>query len=438
MRNNNKEIERLDNLISDVDGIVSKYQKLQEAGYFPVMRFGQHTVTAKDEQGKLQFHGMYDGIPLVPRSGQYEANKVAAELRAAFPTWRVTTGILNDKKYKLYQGMNLEAVQLFAEHMDQESLAPFQEFIRLKTNSRSAQRRLLHRKGTPGFDKDVRRTLAQFMVSNARAASSNYHMQDMVRAAADAEKDGGDIGAEAIDLVDYVRNPTEEAQALRGFLFFQFLGGSLASAVVNLTQTPAMTLPYLSQFEPAKPLISRLAVESKTAVGKPELIKDQKLREALIRAEQDGVTAPQEIHQLTATAANNVFAGSRVGSALLRGWGAPFAMAEGFNRRIAFIAAFQIAEKMGPDLFAKTGFHDSFAFAEDAVNQTQGIYNKGNRMNVGRGAAGSVLMPALLSCPFLVHCRHPHSPARFRLHEPLVLRGRLPRAGFLAWCAWRL
>jgi hypothetical protein len=67
-------------------------------------------------------------------------------------------------------------------------------------------------------------------------------------------------------------------------------------------------------------------------------------------------------------------------------------MAEGFNRRIAFIAAFQVAEKMGPDLFAKTGFHDSFAFAEDAVNQTQGIYNKGNRMNVGRGAAGSVLM----------------------------------------------
>ena len=386
-------VERIDKTIEDVQGIVVKNQALQDAGYFPLMRFGKHTVTAKDADGKVQFFGMYEGMPMIPRSGQYEANKVAAELRAAFPKWHVTTGIHNDQKHKLYQGMNIEAIQLFAEHMDQESLEPFQEFIRLATGNRSAQRRLLHRQGTPGFDKDVRRTLAQFMVSNARAASSNYHMQDMVRAAEDAGKDGGDIGAEAIDLVDYVRNPTEEAQALRGFLFFQFLGGSLASAVVNLTQTPAMTLPYLSQFEPAKPLISRLAVASKTAaVGKPERINDQKLREALIRAEQDGVTAPQEIHQLTATAANNVFAGSRVGSALLRGWGAPFAMAEGFNRRIAFIAAFQIAEKMGPDLFAKTGFHDSFAFAEDAVNQTQGIYNKGNRMNVGRGAAGSVLM----------------------------------------------
>ncbi|MBP9805540.1 MAG: PLxRFG domain-containing protein [Candidatus Accumulibacter sp.] len=392
MRKNHAEIERLDKVIADVEGISEKNQRLQAAGYFPLMRFGEHTVTAKDADGKVQFFGMYEGVPLMPRSGQYEANKVAAELRAAFPEWTVTTGIKNDEKYKLYQGLNIEAIQLFAEHMDQESLEPFQEFIRLATNNRSAQRRLLHRKGTPGFDKDVRRTLAQFMVSNSRVTSSNYHMQDMLRAAEDAEKDGGDIGEEAIKLVEYVRNPTEEAQALRGFLFFQFLGGSLASAVVNLTQTPAMTLPFLSKFEPTKKLTMHLIAVAKLAAGKPEAIQDETLREALMRAEQDGVTAPQEIYQLTATAANNVFSGSRIASVLLRGWGAPFSMAEGFNRRIAFITAFQIAEKMGPDLFTKTGFKDSFMFAEDVVNQTQGIYNKGNRMNVGRGAAGSVLM----------------------------------------------
>ncbi|MBP9805945.1 MAG: PLxRFG domain-containing protein [Candidatus Accumulibacter sp.] len=386
-------VARIEKTIEDIKGIVSKNQRLQAAGYFPLMRFGKHTVTAKDADGKVQFFGMYEGLPLVPRSGQYEANKVAAELRAAFPEWTVETGIKNDEKYKLYQGLNIEAIQLFAEHMDKESLEPFQEFIRLATNNRSAQRRLLHRQGTPGFDKDVRRTLAQFMVSNARAASSNYHVQDMLRAAADAEKDGGDIGSEAVKLVNYVRNPTEEAQALRGFLFFQFLGGSLASAAVNLTQTPMMTLPFLSQFEPAGALIQRLTQAAKLAVQKVEKIPNQRLREALERAEMDGVTAPQEIYQLTATAANNIFAGSRLASALLRGWGAPFAMAEGFNRRIAFISAFQIAEKMGAaDLLAKTGFRDAFAFAEDAVNQTQGIYNKGNRMNVGRGTAGSVLM----------------------------------------------
>ncbi len=304
----------------------------------------------------------------------------------------VTTGIKNDEKYKLYQGLNIESIQLFADHMDKEDLEPFQEFIRLATNNRSTQRRLLHRQGTPGFDRDVRRTLAQFVVSNARATSSNYHTQDMLRAAADAEKDGGDIGAEAAKLVEYVRNPAEEAQALRGFLFFNFLGGSLASAAVNLTQTPMMTLPFLSKFESAQRVTRRLMAAAKMAARNPESLPAGKLRDALLRAEMDGVTAPQEIHQLTATAANNIFAGSRLANGLLRGWGAPFAMAESFNRRISFIAAFQIAESMSPAELAKTGFKDAFEFAEDAVKQTQGIYNKGNRMNVGRGSVGSVLM----------------------------------------------
>jgi len=179
---------------------------------------------------------------------------------------------------------------------------------------------------------------------------------------------------------------------LRGFLFFQFLGGSIASAVVNLTQTPAMTLPFLSKFEPAGRLSRRLLSAAKMAVGDPKDIADVALRDALVTAEMDGVTAPQEIHQLVATAANNLFAGSRTATVFLRGWGAPFAMAESVNRRIAFISAFQIAQGMGKDLKAKTGFATPFEFAEDAVNQTQGLYNKGNRMNVGRGAFGATVM----------------------------------------------
>jgi hypothetical protein len=386
------DLERLDKTIGDINGIVAKNKALQAAGYFPLMRFGRHTVTAKDAEGKVQFFGMYDGIPLVPGSGQAEANRVAAQLKEEFPDWDVTTGIVNAEKHKLYQGVNLDALQLFAEHMEKDDVEPFQEFVRMTTNNRSAQRRMLHRKGTPGFDKDVRRTMAQFITSNARATSSNYHTQDMLRAAAEAEKDGGDIGAEAIKLVKYVQDPIEEAQALRGFLFFNFLGGSIASAMVNLTQTPAMTLPYLSKFEQAPALMRRTMAAARMAAGKPEAIADQNLRYALMRAELDGVTAPQEIHQLMATAANNIFAGSRAANILLRGWGAPFSMAESFNRRIAFITAFKIGEGMGNSIKSKTGFDNAFDFAEDVVKQTQGIYNKGNRMNIGRGAVGATLV----------------------------------------------
>ena len=113
---------------------------------------------------------------------------------------------------------------------------------------------------------------------------------------------------------------------------------------------------------------------------------------ALQQAELDGVTAPQEIHQLISTAANNIFAGNRLANGFLRAWGAPFAMAESFNRRATFIASYQIAERMTPGELAATGTATAFEFAEKAVKDTQGIYNKGNRMNVGRGAIGGTLM----------------------------------------------
>ncbi len=51
------------------------------------------------------------------------------------------------------------------------------------------------------------------------------------------ERVGSDVGAEAVKLYDYVTKPQEEAAKLRGFLFFNFLGGSLA-AVRSTTPSP--------------------------------------------------------------------------------------------------------------------------------------------------------------------------------------------------------
>jgi hypothetical protein len=58
----------------------------------------------------------------------------------------------------------------------------------------------------------------------------------------------GDVKDEATDLVMYLQNPNEAAAGLRGFLFMQYLGGSIASALVNMTQPFTMTYPYLAQW----------------------------------------------------------------------------------------------------------------------------------------------------------------------------------------------
>jgi hypothetical protein len=143
----------------------------------------------------VQFFGMYDGIPLVPRLRPVRGKPSRRAAQGGIPGLGCETGIKSTiEKYKLYQGVNIEAHAVVRRAHGQGRCGALPGVRPMATNNRSAQRRLLHRKGTPGFDKDVRRTLAQFITSNARATSSNYHTQDMLRAAAEAEKDGGDIG----------------------------------------------------------------------------------------------------------------------------------------------------------------------------------------------------------------------------------------------------
>lgn len=377
-------IARLEKTILDINAIAARGAQLRAAGYKPLMRFGEHTVTAHDEDGQVAFYGMYEGNPLLPRSGEMEAKKVAAALQEENPEWTVKTGLLSKEAYKLYAGVNLEALQLFADHMDAEAKEPYQEYLRQAVNNRSAMKRMIHRQGTPGFSPDVRRTLAQFVLSNGRLAASQYHLTDMRKAAEAIPHQQGDIKDEAVKLHEYLTNPQEEASKLRGFLFFNYIGGSIASAIVNLTQLPTVTAPYLSQHTSYANGVAELLNAAKLSTQDPAKIPGA-LGDALRKAEADGVTAPQEIYQLMALASNSFFAGAKTARVALQAWGKFFSAAEQFNRRATFIAAYRIAVANGKS------DKDAFAFAETAVTDTQFIYNKGNRPNWARGAIGATV-----------------------------------------------
>jgi hypothetical protein len=185
-----------------------------------------------------------------------------------------------------------------------------------------------------------------------------------------------------------VRNPIEEAQALRGFLFFNFLGGSACVGDGQPDADADDDAPLPVEVRAGGGTDAQDDGSGPDGSRKPETIADQRLRDALMRAEMDGVTAPQEIHQLMATAANNIFAGSRAGKRLLRGWGAPFAMAESFNRRIAFISAFQIAEGWACDQ-EQDGIRQCLRRSPRTLSsRRRGSTTKATGMNVGRGAVG--------------------------------------------------
>lgn len=357
-----------------VEKLAKDTAQLKKAGYFPLSRFGEYTVTMRDSEGATEFFGMYES------KGQ--AFRAMQQLKSANPQNVVTQGVMSKEKFKLYGGLSMEAVELFAEHMSAEESAPYQEYLKKSLNNRSALKKMIERKGTAGYNEDAVRTLANFIVSNARHASTQYHLNDMRKLAeAIDEEDQGDVKDQAVKLWEYLTKPAEEAAKLRGYLFFHYLGGSLASGLVNMTQPVMMTAPYLAQKVSAAKTMKYLISASKRSFNNLDSFTGD-LGVALRRAEEEGVTAPQEIHQLTAMATNKLFASNPAVNAGLKAWGSLFATAEVFNRRTTFIAAFEIATERGENAYDE---------AVKAVTETQGIYNKGNRPNFGRGMVGSTL-----------------------------------------------
>lgn len=367
-------IEDMAELLKATQGKVEQIEHLKATGYAPLMRFGQYTVDVFEagEDGKplknadgeeiRHFFGMFEN--------ESEANEAARALREEYPNATINQGVMSQDSFRLFRGVTPETVEVFARMMGEEQSEVFQKYLKQAVNNRSALKRLIQRKGIAGFEKDPVRVLATFLTSNARATAANYHFGDMLRAASEIPKEKGDVKDEAIKLIDYIQNPGDEAASLRGLLFMHFLGGSVASAMVNMTQTFTMTLPYLAQFggDVAGNLKEAMGIAGRRLFNKNAEVPEE-LKMALQRASDEGVVSPHEIHMLQGESMRTGwFQNNRYMRAFGKVWGSFFSLAEHFNRDVAFIAAYRSA------LQRNLSDEQAYEFAKDAVRETQGVY----------------------------------------------------------------
>lgn len=356
-----------------------RIEGLKAGGYAPLMRFGRFSVyvTRQDEDGAPEqvYFGMFET--------QREANRMARQFRDD-PTYadaEVTQGVMSQEAFKLFQGVNPDTLELFADVAGIEQTELFQTYLKLAKSNRSAMKRLINRKGVAGFSDDVTRVLASFITSNSRAAAANMNVSEMNAAASEVPKEQGDVKDEAVRLVEFVRGTNDPSSKLRGLLFMQYLGGSVASALVNMTQPLTMTYPYLAQFSGAAKagaILTKAVKDAVTGVG-----SDRDLSRALKQAESEGIVSPQEIHHLYSEAGIGLGRNTAIRRATFA-WGAMFSAAEQFNRRATFIAAYRIAREQG--------ISDPYKFAEKAVVETQGVYSRANRANWARNPVGATLL----------------------------------------------
>ena len=389
--------ERLLQLNNMVVDRAATAKDLQDGGYAPLSRFGRYTLDVVDQEGNRQYFGMYETMK--------DANLAKIQMAQAFPGAVITQGTMSQQSFKLFAGITPETLEIFKDMVvgkeaDAATRRVFDEYLKLTKNNHSALKRLIQRKGIEGYSQDVGRVVANFIYSNARQGAAGLNAGTMDRAINDIPKEQGELKDLAMGLRSYIRDPQEEGQAVRGMLFAQYLGGSLASAVVNMTQPFAVTLPWLSQFggiRAASGQMARALNDMRRSWMDKGFSYESDLAHALKTAEDDGVVSPQEVHQLMAQArgAGGLRSGdgtrsgdarAAAGNAWERAkvaWGQPFALAEQFNRRSTFIAAFRIAKAQGMD--------DPGAFARKAVLETQFVYSKAAKPVWARGAVGGTL-----------------------------------------------
>lgn len=376
----------------------TKARDLMDAGYMPLSRFGQYTVDVVGEGGERLFFGMYES--------KGDANRARVALATEFKGATVTQGTMSQQDYKLFAGITPESLELFGNMLgldgdgDKARDAAFQEYLQRAKANQSALKRLIHRQGIAGFGEDVGRVLASFVYSNARLAAGGLNAGTMDRAISNIPKREGELRDVAMGLRDYIKDPQEEGQAIRGMLFAQYLGGSVASAFVNMTQPFAVTIPWLSQYggiKSAGAQMTRALNDMRRSLTDKGFKYEADLAAALQSAQDDGVVSPQEIHQLMAqargTGSLRVGDGTRTGDARAAAanawertkvaWGQPFALAEQFNRRSTFIAAYRTAKERG--------MRDPAEFARRAVLETQFLYSKANKPRWARGTVGGTL-----------------------------------------------
>jgi hypothetical protein len=385
-------------------------KNLKAAGYAPLMRFGKYTVTVQAiDPATGEVLRDANGDAITEFFGQYETQGEAISVRnqkqadyKGRDDVKIVAGTKSQTAHELYAGVSPETLALFSDAIGAGEA--MKKYYQLALSERSALKRRLERKGIAGFSEDMPRVLSNFITSNARFAAQRYYQRDLNNAIKFIPKEKGDVLDEAIALKQFMNNPNDPAAPVSAAMFAWFLGGSVASAMINLTQPVLMTAPYLSQHG-VKRATTSIAKAMPYALGKKE-ISDAALRDALKQASQEGIVDAQEIFHLYSVGAQSVASGLtntlarlpgvggkiKAGSesararinAFLTLWGSMFSLAESFNRKLTFIAAWEVAKDKGET--------DPYAFAVKAVNETQGIYNKVNRPNWARGPVGRTVL----------------------------------------------
>lgn len=371
--------------IEAIDKVFKKANDLKDEGYVPLMRFGKYFVRIYNPTtGEVAYRQHFESES---ERNLYYRKHENDDLPAGY---EIEQGQINELQHKLFQGVSPETVALFAK----ESGLPIGDaetaYIKFAVQNNHALKRLLKRQGIDGFDTDVKRVLASFVMSNARySANQTYNgaIDDSITNIQDPA-----YQEDAIRLRDYSLDTQEELASVKNFAFVWYMGFSAMFGLVNLTQPLLQTFPYLMQYSKDHGTIFKAFGKAVTTWRKGTDTMDSKYKAHYERARKEGHLDPQNTWMMQGLERGKSGLGASTWQLVSHASGLFAQASETVNRRTTLFAALDVAESLGQAKLEKLGFKDAYDFAVRTIQETQGIYNKGNRPRVSRGNFGSLIM----------------------------------------------
>lgn len=276
----------------------------------------------------------------------------------------------------------------------------------------SYRKHFAHRKGTPGFSNDAMRAFASSQLHAAQHLARIRHADELAILIDEMREEirsaRGDVDVterqqvvnELTRRLDLMLNPnTHPVTAALGQVgFVMSLGGSIASGLVNLTQTPLVTFPWLGAKFGFDAASGALLKASKDYFGgkwnrwsgfvladNPNLADEE--RRALRHLEEAGLINLTQAADLAGTANTDSTISRRafVMNRAMKIVGWTFHTPEVFNRQVSALAAYRLAREAGQ---SDTQAIES---ARQALIRTHFDYSSSNRARFMSGNVMRVL-----------------------------------------------
>lgn len=376
-------------------------QFLSDGVYFPLSRFGDLLLIA-DRNGERTVEAYESGTQREARARQLRADGWRVKMTSKSQYSAIRDGAAGAFTQEVMQ--HLEALDIDPAQKSQLFDTLNQLAISMLPDA-SYRRHFKHRKGTPGFSRDAMRGFAQAQQHAAHHIARIRHADQLVATLDDlqaelSETAEGDVteaqhvANELVRRLEQILNPnTHPVAAAAGQVgFVMSLGGSIASGLVNLSQTPLVFFPWAgSRFGFDKAAAALTKATHDYLGGKwdkwsgfvlsenPNIAPEE--RDALKRLEESGIINLTLAHDL-AGAANADSTVSRRAFALNRAmkvvsW--TFHLPETYNRQVSALTAYRLAREAGQT------HEDAIETARDGIVRSHFDYSASNRARYMHG-----------------------------------------------------